>query len=65
MRCITKDMVDKRKKVNTAYNYILNTPRPNFTELDKESAEFKAWITAEHKKDMKIISEALKANGRL
>ena len=36
-----------------------------FTELDKECAEFKAWITEEHKKDKQIMMEALKANGRL
>ncbi|MDE7228260.1 MAG: hypothetical protein K2N31_08050 [Treponemataceae bacterium] len=65
MRCITKDMIDRRKKANTVYNYILNTPRPDFTELDKESAEFKEWITVEHEKDRQIISEVLDANGRL
>lgn len=65
MRCITKEMYEKRAKANSAYNYILHTPRPDFTELDKECAEFKAWITEEHKKDRQIMMDALKANGRL
>lgn len=65
MRCITKEMFEKRKKANSAYNYILNTPKPDFTELDKECAELKAWITEEHKKDRQIMQEALRAHGRL
>jgi hypothetical protein len=60
MRCITREMLEKREKADSVYNYILRTP-----ELDKECAEFKAWITEEHKKDREIMMEALKANGRL
>ncbi|MCR5725217.1 MAG: hypothetical protein K6G80_09055 [Treponema sp.] len=65
MRCITKEMLEKREQADNVYNYILHTPKPDFTELDKECAEFKAWITEEHKKDKQIMMEALKANGRL
>ncbi len=65
MRCITKEMLEKRQKADNAYNYILHTPKPDFTELDKECAEFKAWIVEEHKKDQEIMLEALRANGRM
>ncbi len=65
MRCITKEMLEEREKANCVYNYILHTPKSDFTELDKECAELKAWITEEHKKDKEIMMEALKANGRL
>ena len=65
MRCITKEMLEKRQKADNAYNYILHTPKPDFTELDKECAEFKAWIVEEHKKDKEIMLEALRANGRM
>ena len=65
MRCITKEMLEKRDAANSVYNFILHTPKPDFTELDKECEEFKAWITEEHKKDKEIMMEALKVNGRL
>ncbi|MEE1291278.1 MAG: hypothetical protein UHW86_09640 [Spirochaetota bacterium] len=65
MRCITKEMLEKREKADSVYNLILHAPKPDFTELDKECAELKAWITEEHKKDKQIMMEALKANGRL
>lgn len=65
MRCITKEMLEEREKADSVYNYILHTPKPDFTELDKEYAELKEWITAEHKKDRQIIAEALKSHGRL
>lgn len=65
MRCITKEMLEKREKADSVYNFILRTPKPDFTELDKECAEFKEWIRKEHKKDQQIMQEALKAHGRL
>ena len=41
------------------YQMIINTPRPDFTQLKKESDEFEAWIAQEHKKER----EARLANG--
>lgn len=61
MRCITKEMLEKREKADSVYNFILRTPKPDFTELE----EFKEWITEEHKKDQQIMQEALKEHGRL
>ena len=65
MRTITKEMLEKREKANSVYNFILRTPKPDFTELNKECTEFKEWITEEHKKDKQIMLEALKNHGRL
>ncbi|MBQ6781951.1 MAG: hypothetical protein IJP62_12110 [Treponema sp.] len=57
MRCITKDyqaVLDKSE----AWNYIKNTPKPDFTELKRLSAEFEKWIQKEHEKDRQILREA-------
>lgn len=59
MRIITKEyqaMLDRSE----AYNYIKNTPRPDFTELDKLSKEFEDWIAKEHEKDRQLLREASK-----
>ena len=41
-----------------AWNYIQNTPKPDFSELDKEIAKFERWIQKEHKKDRQLLREA-------
>ena len=59
MRIITKEyqaMLDRSE----SYNYIKNTPRPDFTELDKLSKEFEDWIAKEHEKDRQLLREASK-----
>ena len=57
MRVISKEyqaILDK----SSAWNYIQNTPKPDFTELDKEVAKFERWIKKEHKKDRQLLREA-------
>ena len=57
MRVITKEyqsMLDN----SSAWNYIQNTPKPDFSELDKEVAKFERWIQKEHKKDRQLLREA-------
>lgn len=63
MRIITDEYREMLNK-SEIYQYFMNLPKPDFTELDKECSEFKAWITEEHKKDREIMLEALKANDR-
>ena len=58
MRIITDEYLEELKK-NKVYQIIVNTPRPDFTQLKKESDEFEAWIAQEHKKER----EARLANG--
>ena len=57
MRVISKEyqaILDK----SSAWNYIQNTPKPDFSELDKEVAKFERWIAKEHKKDRQLLREA-------
>ena len=57
MRVISKEyqsMLDN----SSAWNYIQNTPKPDFSELDKEVAKFERWIQKEHKKDRQLLREA-------
>ncbi|MBR5965638.1 MAG: hypothetical protein IK015_05940 [Treponema sp.] len=59
MRVITKEyqaMLDHSE----AWNYIKNTPKPDFTELDKNVAKFEKWIKKEHEKDRRILRAAAK-----
>ena len=50
MRIITDEYKAELLK-NRVYQIIVNTPRPDFTQLKKESDEFEAWIAQEHKKE--------------
>ena len=58
MRIITDEYETELLK-NRVYQIIVNTPRPDFTQLKKESDEFEAWIAQEHKKER----EARLSNG--
>ena len=49
MRIITDEYREQLLK-NRVYQMIVNTPKPDFTQLRRESAEFEAWIAQEHKK---------------
>ena len=60
MRIVTPEYLEKLKNGNSAYATIINTPRPDFTELHRLSMEFEEWILAEQAKDRKIMQEALK-----
>lgn len=50
MRIITDEYRAELLK-NKVYQMIINTPKPDFTQLKKESEEFEAWIAQEHKKE--------------
>ena len=50
MRIITDEYREQLLK-NRVYQMIVNTPKPDFTQLRRESAEFEAWIAQEHKKE--------------
>ena len=50
MRIITDEYREDLLK-NKVYQMIINTPKPDFTQLDKEVAEFEEWIAHEHKKE--------------
>ena len=50
MRIITDKYREELLK-NKVYQMIINTPKPDFTQLKKESEEFEAWIAEVHKKE--------------
>ena len=50
MRIITPDQEIAMRK-NRVYCLIVNTPRPDFSQLRKESDEFERWISNEHRKE--------------
>ena len=60
MRIVTPEYLEKLKNGNSAYATIINTPRPDFTELHRMSMEFEQWILKEQEKDRKIMMKALK-----
>ena len=40
MRIVTPEYLERLKNGNSAYATIINTPRPDFTELHRQSKEF-------------------------
>ena len=59
MRTVTPEYLEKLKNGNSAYATIINTPRPDFTELHKKSIKFEKWILRQQAKERKIMQEAL------
>ena len=59
MRCITKEFTEKLMQENPAAATIMNTPKPDLTELHRVSKEFEQWVLGEQAKDRKIMMEAL------
>jgi hypothetical protein len=59
MRIVTPEYLERLKNGNSAYATIINTPRPDFTELHRQSKEFEKWILAQQRKEKKIMQEAL------
>ena len=65
MRTITQEYKDRLMKECPVYATIMNTPKPDFTELHRLNLEFEKWIAKEQEKDREIMMEALKKNGIL
>ena len=55
MRIITKEHEAAMRK-NRVYRMIIDTPRPDFTELKKDSDEFERWISNVHRKERARIA---------
>ena len=60
MRTVTHEYMEKLRNGNNAFATIVNTPRPDFTELDKQCKEFEEWSLKEQAKDRIKIQKALK-----
>lgn len=51
MRYLSKEYQEHLKN-NEVYQFIVNHPKPDFKELDKECSDFEKWISLEHKKEI-------------
>ena len=56
MRVLSKEYQEHLKK-NEIYQFIVNHPKPDFKELEKECSAFENWISAEHKKERDHLRE--------
>ena len=54
MRIITDEYRAELLK-NKVYQMIINTPKPDFTQLKKEADEFEAWIAEVHKRERACV----------
>lgn len=61
MRVLSKEYQEHLKK-NETYQFIMNHPKPDFKELDKECSDFEKWISAEHSKERKVLMEISKSD---
>lgn len=59
MRVISEEY-QKHLEQNEAYQFIINHPKPDFTELEKECDDFEEWISNEHKKEREQLREISK-----
>lgn len=59
MRVLSKEYQEHLKN-NEIYQFIINHPRPDFAELDKECDDFEVWISSEHKKEREQLKEISK-----
>ena len=55
MRILTKEHEEAMRK-NRVYCMIVNTPRPDFSALQKDSDEFERWISNVHRKERAKIA---------
>ena len=60
MRTITKEYLDAQKASENPISYILNTPRPDFTQMHKDNLEFEKEMLEAQAEDRKKMLEALR-----
>ena len=59
MRTITKEYLSEQKKESNPLSYILNTPKPDITQMHKENLEFEKSMQKAQEEDRKKILEVL------
>ncbi len=57
MRLITKEMQEAINKDDT-YRFLMATPPPDFTMLQREADSFAKWIAREHRKERAKLDKA-------
>lgn len=60
MRTITKEYLAAQRKPTNPLSFILNTPRPDFTQMHKENLKFEKAMQKAQAKDRKRILEAIR-----
>ena len=60
MRTITKAQIADITKTDNVFSFILNTPKPDFTELNRLSKQFEDSMKKTREEDLQKISEAVK-----
>ena len=59
MRYLSKEYQEHLKN-NEVYQFIVNQPKPDFKELDKECSDFEVWISSVHKKEIDSLRKISK-----
>ncbi len=59
MRIVTKEQVRSLKAPDNLLSFILNTPKPDFTELNRLSKQFEESMKKTREEDLQKISKAV------
>ena len=57
---ITKEQIKQYENSNDVLSFILNTPKPDFTELNRLSKKFEESMRKTHEEDRRKIAMAVK-----
>ena len=55
MRTVTKEQINNMKNSSNVFSYILNTPKPDFTELNRLSKQFEDSMKKTREEDLQKI----------
>lgn len=59
MRTVTKEQINTMRSSNNSLSFILNTPKPDFTELNRLSKQFEDSMKKTREEDLQKISKAV------
>ena len=59
MRTVTKEQIQSMKNSSNVFSLILNTPKPDFTELNRLSKQFEDSMKKTREEDLQKISMAV------
>ncbi len=62
MRTVTKEQIRSLKAPDNPLSFILNTPKPDFTELNRLSKQFEESMKKTREEDLHKISNAVQEN---
>lgn len=60
MRTITREQIQLFESSNDVLSFIMNTPKPDFTELNRLSKQFEESMRKTHEEDRRKIAMAVK-----